>query len=200
MVISSMYAWPFLLIRILQAYREGSYQVAFDLYNQLLDTAEPVRWFYAANGMSTDLLQHSEEHADILINLEAAQKHLDFIEGGYLRALDELSPKISSALETAPPPQPTTAVSLATVSAPAEPETEKKEKKVRLKRVPKGVVPGVTPPPDPERWLKRSERTNFNTGGRRKRGAGGGATQGAMEGSPAPSQGGKGGGKSKRKK
>ena len=25
-----------------QAYRQGSYQAAFDLYNQLLDTAEPV--------------------------------------------------------------------------------------------------------------------------------------------------------------
>lgn len=29
-------------VLICQAYREGSYDVAFDLYNQLLDTAEPV--------------------------------------------------------------------------------------------------------------------------------------------------------------
>ena len=29
-----------------QAYRQGDYQAAFDLYNQLLDTAEPVRSFH----------------------------------------------------------------------------------------------------------------------------------------------------------
>ena len=28
---------------IIQAYREGSYQAAFDLYTQLLDTSDPVR-------------------------------------------------------------------------------------------------------------------------------------------------------------
>ena len=76
-----------------------------------------------------------------------------------------------------------------------------KEKKVRLKRVPKGVVLGVTPLPDPERWLKKSERTASGQGSRRRKGAGGGgATQGAME--PAGGGGGQkaGGGKGKKKK
>jgi signal recognition particle subunit SRP72 len=55
------------------------------------------------------------------------------------------------------------------------------EKKVRLSRVPKGVVPGVTPPPDPERWIKKSERTNIgHTAGKRRKAAGGGATQGSL--------------------
>ena len=78
------------------------------------------------------------------------------------------------------------------------------EKKVRTKRIPKGVVVGVTPMPDPERWLKKSERSTFSSGKRRK-GGGGGATQGSVESGPvggsAPSaHGGKGGGKGKRRK
>ncbi|KAM5545236.1 hypothetical protein V8D89_001347 [Ganoderma adspersum] len=168
------------------AYRQGSYQAAFDLYNQLLDTAEP----------------SSEEHSDILTNLEAAQKHLDFLTSGFLHALDALPPSVSGPLQTAPPPQQTqqqaTSLSaLASASAPAAAEAQK-EKKVRMKRVPKGVVPGVTPPPDPELWLKKSERTMFTQGNRRRKG-GGGATQGAME--PAGGGGQKtGGGKGKKKR
>jgi signal recognition particle subunit SRP72 len=76
-------------------------------------------------------------------------------------------------------------------------------KSVRKKRVPKGVIPGVTPPPDPERWLKKSERTNaFNQSGK-KRKAGGGATQGIVESTSPPStQTAKagGGGKGRKKK
>ncbi|KAI0333226.1 hypothetical protein GY45DRAFT_1245246 [Cubamyces sp. BRFM 1775] len=170
------------------AYRQGSYQSAVDLYNQLLDTAEP----------------DSEEQSDILTNLEAAQKHLDFIESGFLHALDALPASISNSLQTAPPPQQQPASALASVttaSAPAQDATDeatKRPKKVRMKRVPKGVVPGVTPPPDPERWLKKSERSTFAN--RRRRG-GGGATQGLVEtaGSGA-GQGAKGAGGSKGKR
>lgn len=85
--------------------------------------------------------------------------------------------------------------------------TNSKEKKVRIKRVPKGVIPGVTPPPDPERWLKKSERSTFGQVGKKRRGgAGGGATQGVVtESVPANTQShsGKstgGGGKGKKKK
>ena len=69
-----------------------------------------------------------------------------------------------------------------------------------MKRVPKGVVPGVTPLPDPERWLKKSERTASTHGNRRRKGGGdGGATQGSME--PAASGGQKSGaGKGKKRK
>jgi signal recognition particle subunit SRP72 len=48
-----------------------------------------------------------------------------------------------------------------------------------MSRVPKGVVPGVTPPPDPERWLKKSERSTFGQGRKRRGGGGGGGTQGS---------------------
>jgi signal recognition particle subunit SRP72 len=72
----------------------------------------------------------------------------------------------------------------------------RKPKTPRKSRVPKGVVPGVTPAPDPERWIKKSERTRVEGYGRKKK-AGGGATQG----STAPEQAKSGGqGKGKKKK
>ncbi|KAI0667031.1 hypothetical protein C8Q78DRAFT_929554, partial [Trametes maxima] len=168
------------------AYRQGSYQIAVDLYSQLLDTAEP----------------DSEEQSDIITNLEAAQKHLDFINSGFLHALDALPSTVSNTLQTAPPPQQQPPSALASVAATALPSPDrgddaiKRPKKVRMKRVPKGVVPGVTPPPDPERWLKKSERSTFTT--RRRRG-GGGATQGVVE-TAGQSAKGAGVGKGKRKK
>ncbi|KAI1783499.1 hypothetical protein LXA43DRAFT_332966 [Ganoderma leucocontextum] len=165
------------------AYRQGSYQAAFDLYSQLLDTAEP----------------NSEEHSDVLVNLEAAQKHLDFLTSGFLHALDALPPSVSGPLQTAPPPQQTQqqATSLSALASASASAEAHKAKKVRMKRVPQGVVPGVTPPPDPERWLKKSERTVFGQANRRRKG-GGGATQGAME--PAGGGGQKAGGAKGKKK
>ncbi|KAF5321017.1 hypothetical protein D9619_002062 [Psilocybe cf. subviscida] len=163
-------------------YREGAYREAFELYNQLLDTAEP----------------NSEEHSDILTNLQAAQKHLDFIERGYLQALDKLPSSITSTLESNPPPAQQISNIPVIVSSAAE-QTRAAPKKVRMRRVPEGVVPGVTPPPDPERWLKKSERSTFGQGRRRKGAGGGGATQGSSvletpssAGTPAKSSGGKG--------
>jgi signal recognition particle subunit SRP72 len=66
----------------------------------------------------------------------------------------------------------------------AQPTTDpaQTKKKTRLRRVPKGITPGVTPAPDPERWIKKSERTSYQSGyGKKRRGAAGygaGATQG----------------------
>ncbi|KDR69905.1 hypothetical protein GALMADRAFT_77126 [Galerina marginata CBS 339.88] len=179
-------------------YREGSYQAAFDLYNQLLDTAEP----------------NSEEHSDILTNLQASQKHLDFINTGFLRALDTLPSSVTSTLETAPPPVQhlSAAAAIATASTLANASSESQNakplpKKVRKSRVPAGIVPGVTPPPDPERWLKKSERSTFGQGRRRKGpSGGGGATQGSAAVESVPAHAGpashskSGGGKSKKKK
>jgi len=147
-------------------YREGSYQAAFDLYNQLLDTAEP----------------DSEEHSDILTNLQAIQSHLDFIERGFLHALDALPVSVTSTLESVPPPVQALAAATALASggsASAEPKAPRPPREPRRSRVPVGVIPGVTPPPDPERWLKKSERSNFGQGKKRKGQSGGGATQGS---------------------
>ncbi|KAJ3491470.1 hypothetical protein NLI96_g721 [Meripilus lineatus] len=167
------------------SYRQGAYQTAFDLYNELLDTAEP----------------DTEEHSDVITNLEASQKHLDFINTGYLHALDALPNSLTNTLEAAPPPSqphvPTIFTSL-NASTLDEQQKAKPSKKVRAKRVPTGVVPGVTPPPDPERWLKKSERSTFHAGHKRRKG-GGGATQGLVESAPTPSGGGSTGGTGKGK-
>ncbi|KAG9312256.1 hypothetical protein JVU11DRAFT_7558 [Chiua virens] len=162
-------------------YRQCQYQSSLELYNELLATADP----------------QSEEYSDILTNLTASQKHLDFMNTGFLHVLDVLPSSIVSTIETSPPPSVQPAVHLTSTSAtqtqesPDESSIAKKAKKVRLKRVPQGVIPGVTPPPDPERWLKKSERTSFGQAGRKRRGAGG-ATQGViLENTPTQSHGGK---------
>jgi len=170
------------------SYRQGSYQSSLDIYNELLETADP----------------SSDEHADILTNLPASQSHQDFITTTFMQAMSQLPSSIASTLESAPPPvlsQPTSI--LAPVEEPTKkPEAVETKKKLRTKRVPKGIIPGVSPPPDPERWLKKSERTSY-TQGKKRRGAGGGATQGATVGaesgtvSAAASHGGKTGGKGK---
>lgn len=115
--------------------------------------------------------------------MNAAQTHLDFLTTGYLHSLDALPASVINALETAPPPAPPGSAAISNVeaaralSSSTEPP---KEKGTRMSRVPKGVVPGVTPPPDPERWLKKSERSTFNQGPNRRKKAGGGATQGSV--------------------
>lgn len=169
-------------------YRQGLYQSSLDLYNELLETADP----------------QSEEYSDVLTNLAASQKHLDFITTGFLHALDVLPPSFISTIETVPPPTSHTSQILLESHAAqniqsTEEATTGQVKKVRMKRVPKGVIPGVTPPPDPERWLKKSERTNYALGKKRK-GAGGGATQGIVtENVPPQTHVGKAGGTSHSK-
>lgn len=75
-------------------------------------------------------------------------------------------------------------------------------KKVRAKRIPKGVVPGVTPPPDPERWIKKSQRSK-PAHGKKGKGRATGATQGftteSIDKPQTPITGG-GGGKGRKKK
>lgn len=119
-----------------------------------------------------------------------------------MQSMSRLPSSITSTLESTPPPvlsQP--ASILASVEDPTKkPEAVETKKKLRTKRVPKGITPGVSPPPDPERWLKKSERTSY-TQGKKRRGAGGGATQGATvsaESGPVSAlHGGKTGGKGK---
>ncbi|KAJ7106203.1 hypothetical protein C8R44DRAFT_638605 [Mycena epipterygia] len=148
-------------------YRDGAYQAAFDIYNELLDSAPT-----------------AEEQADILTNIQAASAHLDFINTTFLHALDALPSATQTQLENAPPPALGSGGALGAHAHAPAPDArtapKEKEKKVRL---PPGVVLGVTPPPDPERWLKKSERASF--GQRRRKGGGGGGGGGATQGSAA---------------
>lgn len=123
---------------------------------------------------------------------------------GFLHALDALPASVTKNLESNPPPvQPSSSTIVPQSETGVEVHDKPIVKTARKKRVPKNVVPGVTPPPDPERWLKKSERsTTFTQSGKRRKAGGGGATQGAVEtSSPAPSQGKTAGGaKGKKKK
>lgn len=165
------------------------------------------------------LLQQTEEHSDILTNLQAAQTHLDFVTTSYARSLDALPHWLTSAIESTPPPPPPTAalpstaiVPTASTSSPAATEGQTK-KRARARRIPKGVVPGVNPPPDPERWLKKTERSTYRVPTKGRKGKGGGygsgATQGIVEsggsavatgGAGGQGKSGSGGGKGKKKK
>ncbi|KAH9007595.1 hypothetical protein EDB83DRAFT_2509304 [Lactarius deliciosus] len=150
-------------------YRQGNYEVALDLYNQLLDSSDP----------------NSEEYSDILTNLRASQKHLDFINTDYLRALDGLNSDVTGSLEHAPPPVPPSLSNVTGLGVTASASKTGDAGKEQAA----GVVPGVTPPPDPERWLKKSERSTFQQA-RGKRKGGGGATQGVVESAGSSATGG----------
>lgn len=171
----------------MQSYRQGQYGAAYDLYNSLLDSAEP----------------GTDEHADITTNARAAHAHLDFVTSSFAGALDALPSAITSALESAPPPvlpSASTSTSIITASAPVSSTAPKRA--VRKKRIPKGITPGVSPAPDPERWLKKTERTSYVPPRGKKR-AGGGATQGftpAVESVASGAGATGGGGKKKGKK
>ncbi|KAJ4471414.1 hypothetical protein J3R30DRAFT_3737370 [Lentinula aciculospora] len=161
-------------------YRQGKYQTAHDLYQQLLDSTDP----------------SSEEHHDIQTNLLASQTYLDFVNSGYLQAIDNTlainsTTTGSKDIENLPPPTiPSNAATFSTVPstlASARSGHTEEKKKVRSKRVPKGVVPGVTPPPDPDRWIKKIQRSNRPTHGKKGKGRASGATQGFTTEAPVPS-------------
>ncbi|KAG8820161.1 hypothetical protein FRC17_010240 [Serendipita sp. 399] len=169
-------------------YRQGNYAEASEIYNDLLSTSSPAH----------------EEYADIQTNISATETNLNFLQSGFLTSIHQLPsrPK-NQSLEDAPLPS----LNLTHVSSVAvdskdvgyvSKDEPPKPKPPRKSRIPKGVIPGVTPPPDPERWIKKSERTKLDTGGHKKRKAGG-ATQGSMapEQTQKPSSS---GGKSGKKK
>jgi signal recognition particle subunit SRP72 len=179
-------------------YRQGDYESAQSIYNTLLDTSSPT----------------SDEHTDIITNLTAAESHIDFLNKGYLTSLHSLSTPITTLESSAPPVIQPLSRSLpipipSTSQKPVAEEEKLKLKQPRKSRLPKHVVLGVTPLPDPERWLKKRERTKTQEGrGKKgkKAGMGLGATQGSTMGDKgvgvaqsAPTGGG-GGKKSKKTK
>jgi signal recognition particle subunit SRP72 len=170
----------------MQSYRLGDYAQALDTYNTLLSTSNPAL----------------EEYSDIQTNIAATETNLNFLQTGFQSSIHSLpAHSRGQKLEDMPLPSLTHAHVTAKDSdanpganAASAEILPPKPKPARKSRVPKGVVPGVTPPPDPERWIKKSERTRVEGHGRKKK-AGGGATQG----STAPEQA-KSGGQNRGKK
>ncbi|KZT61153.1 hypothetical protein CALCODRAFT_464531 [Calocera cornea HHB12733] len=164
-------------------YRDTAYDECLKLYTHLLDTCP----------------EDGDESDDILNNLGAAQSYIDFINSGYQGAIHELNLDVSK-LEASPPTIATTSMTAPSVSNPGKPSPPRLARK---SRIPNHVVLGVTPLPDPERWLKKRDRTKDVRRAKKgkKEGMGAGATQGVAVGAaPTPSAtGGTGAGKKKKK-
>ncbi|CAE6388539.1 unnamed protein product [Rhizoctonia solani] len=153
------------------AYRLGDYTASKEIYDRIIDEGE----------------LNAEEQNDITINLTAVQSHIDFLQSGFYDSLRTSGVNVSQ-LEDAPAPAPPTAASTlpitvaqkdpvdeAITSAPAP------VKGPRKGRLPKHVVLGVTPMPDPERWIKKRERT-YVTFAQGRKGKGKGKREGATAG------------------
>ncbi|KZO90590.1 hypothetical protein CALVIDRAFT_390160 [Calocera viscosa TUFC12733] len=163
-------------------YRDASYEECQALYTHLLNTCP----------------EDGEESDDVLNNLGAAQSYLDFINSGYQEAIHELNLDVPS-LEGAPP----TLLAISAAPLAVSTSTPSIPRAAQKSRIPKHVVVGVTPLPDPERWLKKRDRTRDvrRTKKGKKEGMGAGATQGVVVGAAPtpPATGGTGGGKKKKK-
>lgn len=147
-----------------QHYRLEAYQTAHDIYEELLDTAE----------------HDAPEYADLETNLAACRAHLDFVSSipSRLSALSDSLPSVAT-LEATPlhalMASNASSKPLATRSNPRPPfsatstQAKKKKKKPREKharptKLPAHIAalaPEQRPPPDPERWLPQSERSNW---------------------------------------
>ncbi|KAH7334688.1 hypothetical protein B0J17DRAFT_720234 [Rhizoctonia solani] len=109
---------------------------------------------------------NAEEQTDITANLAAVQSHLNSYN---------LDFTILYAHRVALPTAPTQKPDETANSAPAA------AKGPRKGRLPKHVVLGVTPMPDPERWIKKRERT-YVTFAQGRKGRGKGKKEGATAG------------------
>ncbi|KAG9123217.1 hypothetical protein FRC07_000082 [Ceratobasidium sp. 392] len=150
------------------SYRLGEYDAAKEIYDRILDEGN----------------LDTEGQNDVLTNLAAIQSHIDFLKSGFYDSLRASGVSVSQ-LEDAPAPAPPTSItttvipSAATTAAPAAPGPAPKGP--RKGRLPKHVVLGVTPMPDPERWIKKRERT-YVTFGQGRKGKGKGKKEGATAG------------------
>ncbi|CAE6511986.1 unnamed protein product [Rhizoctonia solani] len=153
------------------SYRLGDYTTSKGVYDRILDEGE----------------LNAEEQTDITTNLAAVQSHIDFLQSGFYDSLRASGVNVSQLEDTPAPAPPTTGSVLpptstpkatadeATTSAPAP------TKGPRKGRLPKNVVFGVTPMPDPERWIKKRERT-YVTFAQGRKGKGKGRKEGATAG------------------
>ncbi|KAG8980163.1 hypothetical protein FRB94_011313 [Tulasnella sp. JGI-2019a] len=156
-------------------YRQADYEGAREIYNSLLDSCP----------------EDTEEHADLVTNLNATQAHLDFFQSGYAAALNTLEISVAALEDAGAPhiPGPSTSAISALPTA-ATVAAQQQQKAPRKARIPKHVIPGLTPMPDPERWLKKRERTSHRMevghgrgsrkGKKGKEGMGAGSTQGML--------------------
>ncbi|CAE6460007.1 unnamed protein product [Rhizoctonia solani] len=152
------------------SYRLGEYSASKEIYDRILDEGD----------------LNTEEQNDITTNLTAVQSHIDFLQSGFYDSLRASGVNVTQ-LEDAPAPAPPTTTSVLPSTstqkevdegATSPPALAKGPRKGRL---PKHVVLGVTPMPDPERWIKKRERT-YVTFAQGRKGRGKGRKEGATAG------------------
>ncbi|CAE6492625.1 unnamed protein product [Rhizoctonia solani] len=151
-------------------YRLGEYSSSKEVYDRILDEGE----------------LNTEEQSDITANLAAVQSHLDFLQSGFYDSIRASGVNVTQ-LEDAPAPAPPTMAS----ALPTTTSTQKSDEAATLApppakgprkgRLPGHVVIGVTPMPDPERWIKKRERT-YVTFAQGRKGRGKGKKEGATAG------------------
>ncbi|KAG8688140.1 hypothetical protein FRC11_005988 [Ceratobasidium sp. 423] len=153
------------------SYRLGDYTASKETYDRILDEGE----------------LNAEEQTDITTNLAAVQSHIDFLQSGFYDSLRASGVNVSQLEDAPAPAPPTTGIALPTVSAQkvaadeATTSAPAPAKGPRKGRLPKNVVLGVTPMPDPERWIKKRERT-YVTFAQGRKGKGKGRKEGATAG------------------
>ncbi|CAE6375123.1 unnamed protein product [Rhizoctonia solani] len=153
------------------AYRLGDYTTSKEIYDRILDEGE----------------LNAEEQTDITTNVTAVQSHIDFLQSGFYDSLRASGVNVSQLEDTPAPAPPTAASTLPIVVAQKDPASEESisapaaAKGPRKGRLPKHVVLGVTPMPDPERWIKKRERT-YVTFAQGRKGKGKGKREGATAG------------------
>ncbi|KAG8688334.1 hypothetical protein FRC08_011491, partial [Ceratobasidium sp. 394] len=147
------------------SYRLGEYDAAKEIYDRILDEGN----------------LDAEGQNDVMTNLAAIQSHIDFLQSGFYDSLRTSGVSVSQ-LEEAPAPLPPTTITTAPVATPVAPAVPTAAPKgPRKGRLPKHVVLGVTPMPDPERWIKKRERT-YVTFAQGRKGKGKGKKEGATAG------------------
>ncbi|ELU41968.1 SRP72 domain-containing protein [Rhizoctonia solani AG-1 IA] len=152
------------------AYRLGDYSVSKEIYDRILDEGE----------------LNAEEQTDINTNLSAVQSHIDFLQSGFYDSLRASGVNVSQLEDTPAPAPPVAANTLSIALVQKDTTNEEATAPAPLKgprkgRLPKHVVLGVTPMPDPERWIKKRERT-YVTFAQGRKGKGKGRKEGATAG------------------
>ncbi|KAG9092446.1 hypothetical protein FRC06_011917 [Ceratobasidium sp. 370] len=148
------------------SYRLGEYDVAKEIYDRILDDGN----------------LDAEGQNDVMTNLGAIQSHIDFLQSGFYDSLRASGVSVSQLEDTPAPAPPTATTTVSSVPTPAVTTAPAAAPKgPRKGRLPKHVVLGVTPMPDPERWIKKRERT-YVTFGQGRKGKGKGKKEGATAG------------------
>ncbi|WVQ71587.1 hypothetical protein IAR50_001127 [Cryptococcus sp. DSM 104548] len=179
-------------------YRMGDWEKTQEIYENLL------------NEVDTD----SPEHSDLLANIDATSKRLEFDSHGYRSHLATAGSS-SQARQVVPageiesfvPSLPTGWATAGGLAATVEKKTaavkapgEKQERSKPKHKLPKGAAEGKPVAEDPERWIPLRQRASYINAQSKRKGVKESMGTGFTQGSTAQNSGGGGGAKNKKGK